>query len=106
MVTKGTDTHMLLVNTYADGIKGREAERMLERCNIIVNRNFLPFDTTFATGIRIGTAAITSRGFMEVDITQLCSIINSVLKFKEELSLLQEKVSKITKKFPTLNVWS
>ncbi len=84
VVSGGTDNHLMLVDLRGkfEEVSGRVAETQLERAAITVNKNMVPFDsrTPFQTsGIRIGTPAITSRGFMERDMVEIVSLIDEVL---------------------------
>lgn len=83
LVSGGTDTHLILVDLRSLKITGIEAENALYSVGITVNRNRIPYDPeppTIASGIRIGTAAITSTGFIEEDIDEISDILVSVLK--------------------------
>jgi glycine hydroxymethyltransferase len=83
LVSGGTDTHLILVDLRSLKITGIEAENALYSVGITVNRNRIPYDPeppTVASGIRIGTAAITSTGFIEEDIDEISDILVSVLK--------------------------
>ncbi|MDO8470147.1 MAG: serine hydroxymethyltransferase [bacterium] len=82
VVSGGTDTHLFLVDTMAGGISGKLASEKLERAGIIVNKNTIPFDTrkpTDPSGIRLGTAAVTTRGMKEADMRRLARRINRAL---------------------------
>jgi len=82
IVSGGTDTHLLLVDTAARGITGKEASEALERAGIIVNKNTIPFDTRSPmdpSGIRLGTAAATTRGMKERDMKKLAATIDRTL---------------------------
>ncbi len=82
IVSGGTDTHLLLVDTMSRGIGGKEAAEKLERAGIIVNKNAIPYDTrkpTDPSGIRIGTPAATTRGMKERDVKKLAAKIDKVL---------------------------
>ena len=83
MVTGGTDNHLLLLNTYGSlGITGREAEDRLFRCHITVNKNTIPGETlkpSEASGIRIGTPAVTTLGMKEAQMEEIADIIATAL---------------------------
>lgn len=96
LVSGGTDTHMLLLDLRDKGITGRAAEEALERAGIIVNRNIIPFDERgmkVTSGIRIGTAAMTTRGMVEKDALKTVELIDMVLSNIGD-SNVEEKVSK------------
>ena len=82
LVAGGTDNHMVLVDVTPLGLTGREAEEALGRVNIVVNRNAIPYDPRpprVASGLRLGTPAISSRGFGEEDTRQVARLILRVL---------------------------
>ena len=83
VLTGGTDNHLLLANVQVLGLTGRQAENVLHECNITVNRNSLPFDPNgpwYTSGLRIGTAAVTSLGMGKDEMTELGEIIALILK--------------------------
>lgn len=83
IISGGTDTHVFLVDTWMNGVTGDEASRVLEKEGIIVNKNTIPFDTRSPmdpSGIRIGTAAETTRGKTEEDMLHLAERIDSILR--------------------------
>ena len=83
IVSGGTDTHLFLVDTASHSVTGKEASDALERVGIIVNKNTIPFDPRGAqdpSGIRIGTAAVTTRGMKERDMKKLAVRIDNALK--------------------------
>jgi glycine hydroxymethyltransferase len=83
VLTGGTDNHLLLVNVHNSGITGRQAESALHECHITLNRNSLPRDPNgpwYTSGIRVGTAAVTSLGMGEAEMTELGSLIAAVIK--------------------------
>ncbi len=85
IVTGGTDNHLLLLDTWKSGVSGKEASTMLEAAGIIVNMNTIPFDTRKPmdpSGIRLGTAAETTRGAKEKDMVKLARRIDTVLRNK------------------------
>ena len=82
IISGGTDTHLFLMDTISRGISGKIAEKILEKNGIIVNKNTIPFDTRSPadpSGIRIGTPAITTRGFKEKDMRKIAKKINFIL---------------------------
>jgi len=83
VLTGGTDNHLLLINIHKTGLTGRQAESALLDCNITVNRNSLPRDPNgpwYTSGLRIGTAAITSLGMGEAEMTEIGTLIADVVK--------------------------
>ncbi len=83
VIAQGTDTHLLLVDVRSLGMSGKDAEKLLESVEIFVNRNAIPFDSLpplQAGGIRIGTAAITTRGATEQDCKKIVEVIHEVLQ--------------------------
>jgi len=105
LVSGGTDNHLLLVDVSALGITGKVAEHVLDEVGITVNKNTIPYDTQspFVTsGVRIGTAAVTSRGFGLEDMDEIASIIAFTLKNAENEESLNEaraRVEALTSKF-------
>ncbi|MBI3142536.1 MAG: serine hydroxymethyltransferase [Bacteroidetes bacterium] len=90
----GTDNHLMLIDLRNKGISGKEAENALIRADITVNKNMVPFDdkSPFVTsGIRVGTAAITTRGLTTNDMPQVANLIHSALTYRES----EEKLRKI-----------
>ena len=83
VATNGTDNHMLLVDVYASfGLTGRQAESVLRACGITLNRNAMPFDphgAWYTSGLRLGTAAITTLGMGEAEMREIAAIIKYVL---------------------------
>lgn len=83
VVSGGTDNHLLLLDLRSKGLTGKQAEEALQKANIIVNKNMVPFDTQspFVTsGIRLGTPAVTTRGLVEADMLQIVDWVDTVLK--------------------------
>ena len=85
IISGGTDSHLFLVDTWAEGtgISGKRAEELLEIEKIIVNKNTIPFDTRSPmdpSGIRIGTAAITTQGMKEKDMVRIAEKIDRILR--------------------------
>ncbi|PLS07939.1 serine hydroxymethyltransferase [Neobacillus cucumis] len=105
LVSGGTDNHLLLVDVTSLGLTGKIAEHVLDEVGITVNKNTIPFDqnSPFVTsGVRIGTAAVTSRGFGLEDMDEIASIIAFTLKNHEDEAKLEEargRVEALTNKF-------
>lgn len=98
LVSQGTDNHLLLVDLRSLGLTGKVAEKVLDEVGITVNKNTIPFDpeSPFVTsGIRIGTAAVTSRGFGEKEMQEIASIIAFTLKNHEDEGKLQEAAQRV-----------
>ncbi len=106
IVSGGTDNHLILVDVMSMGVTGKEAEKLLDEVCITCNKNSIPFDTQkpFVTsGIRLGSAAMTTRGFKEEEFKQLGLWISRTIKNKdnpEELEKIREEVLACTKKYP------
>ncbi|RNC99922.1 serine hydroxymethyltransferase [Lysinibacillus halotolerans] len=106
IVSGGTDNHLLLVNVKSVGLTGKVAEKVLDEVGITVNKNTIPYDQEkpFVTsGIRIGTPAVTSRGFLEEDMKEVGLIIAKLLKNPEDAAAKQEaadRVKVLTDKYP------
>lgn len=106
LVSGDTDNHLLLMEVTGFGLNGKEAEHLLDSVNITVNKNSIPFETLspFKTsGIRIGTPAITSRGFKEEDAAKVAELIVKVLSNKEDADVLaqaKQEVKNLTDKYP------
>ena len=108
IVSGGTDNHLLLVDVYMDGkgITGKVAEKALDEVHITVNKNTIPFDTQkpfVASGIRLGTPALTTRGMKEVEMRQIGEIIAALINEPESEDVktrVRREVAEITAKFP------
>ncbi len=106
IVSGGTDNHLLLLNVKSLGLTGKVAEHVLDEVAITTNKNTIPYDTEkpFVTsGVRVGTAAITSRGFKEEDAIEVGKIIALVLKNPEDAAVKAqalERVAALTAKYP------
>ncbi len=109
IVSGGTDTHLFLIDLpqskNTQGLTGKEAETILGQCNIIINRNTIPFDPqppTLCSGIRIGTPAITTRGFKEKEAKQVAEWIDTALHTKDKtvLTAIKNDVGLLCKQFP------
>ncbi|NER17523.1 serine hydroxymethyltransferase [Spongiivirga citrea] len=99
LISGGTDNHMMLIDLRNKNISGKEAEQALVKADITVNKNMVPFDdkSPFVTsGIRVGTAAITTRGLMETDMEAIVELVDEVINnFEDEdrLEAVAEKVN-------------
>lgn len=94
----GTDNHMMLIDLRNKGITGKEAENVLVKADITVNKNMVPFDdkSPFVTsGIRVGTAAITTRGLMEDDMETVVALIDEVLMNRENEEVIEAVAEKV-----------
>lgn len=103
IVSGGTDNHLLLLDLRNKDLTGKEAERRLGLAGITVNKNTVPNETQspFVTsGIRIGTAAVTTRGMKEEEMQQIVAFIDEALKNEEEDTVLREKVRSLSTSFP------
>ncbi|MDR1567299.1 MAG: serine hydroxymethyltransferase [Streptococcaceae bacterium] len=106
LVSGGTENHLLLVQVTDLNINGKEAQNLLDEVNITLNKNSIPFETLspFKTsGIRVGTPAITSRGFKEEEARKVAELIVKVLKNKDDAAVLAEVKSEVlalTRRFP------
>ncbi len=105
LVSGGTDNHLMLVDLRNKGITGKQAEKALEEAGITVNKNMIPFDPQkpwVASGIRIGTPAVTTRGMKEKDMEVIAEMMNRVLNDTENEKIkdkVREEVESFTKKF-------
>jgi glycine hydroxymethyltransferase len=108
LVSGGTDNHLLLVDVFMDGqgITGKEAEKALDAVHITVNKNTIPFDTNkpfVASGIRLGTPALTTRGMKEPEMKQIGAMIAALIREPESEEVktqVRREVAEITVKFP------
>ncbi|MEX0769248.1 MAG: serine hydroxymethyltransferase [Balneolaceae bacterium] len=106
LVSDGTDNHLILVDLRNKGITGRDAEEWLEKASITVNKNMVPFDdkSPFVTsGIRIGTPALTTRGFGEAEFVRVTELIDRILQNPEDETLISKvkaEVTEMCERFP------
>jgi glycine hydroxymethyltransferase len=106
IVSGGTDNHLMLVDVFVRGLTGAQAEKALERSAITVNKNAIPFDTQppmKASGIRIGSPALTTRGMKEAEMSQIAGLITEVLGDPENESLqtsVRHRVKELCEHFP------
>lgn len=100
LVSGGTDNHLLLLDVSALGLTGKVGEETLDKVGITTNKNTIPYDkeSPFITsGVRVGTAAVTTRGLKEKDMKEIASIIALTLKNTEDEASLQEATERVTK---------
>jgi glycine hydroxymethyltransferase len=106
VVSGGTDSHLILVDIFAKGVRGKEAEKSLDDAYITVNKNSIPFDTNpplNPSGIRLGSPAVTTRGFGEPEMTLVGQLIAQVLtnlQSEETLRDVRHKVTQLAERFP------
>jgi glycine hydroxymethyltransferase len=106
LVSGGTDNHLMLLDVFARGITGKVAEAALDRAGITVNKNTIPFDTNspmVASGVRIGTPALTTRGMREPQMERVGRLISRALHGHEdesELAAVKREVGKLCDGFP------
>lgn len=107
IVSDGTDNHLLMVDVKSSlDITGKEAETILDSINITCNKNMIPYDTlkpNVTSGIRLGSAAMTTRGLNKDDFKEIGKIISLALKNKDDENILNElkiRVKNITDKYP------
>ncbi|MGE0043418.1 MAG: serine hydroxymethyltransferase [Vicinamibacterales bacterium] len=106
IVSGGTDNHLVLVDVFSKGITGRDAEAALGRAAITVNKNAIPFDTNkpmVASGIRLGTPAVTTRGMGEAEMDLIARLIGEVLAAPDDeaaLARVKGEVEQLCQKFP------
>ncbi|MBV9402076.1 MAG: serine hydroxymethyltransferase [Bryobacterales bacterium] len=110
VVSGGTDTHLMLVDVFAKGVRGKDAEMALDYAYITANKNAIPFDTNpplNPSGMRFGTPAVTTRGFRENEMRKVAELIVRVLENatnEAELLSVRAEVGKLTNRFP-LYAW-
>ncbi|MGA9622918.1 MAG: serine hydroxymethyltransferase [Bryobacteraceae bacterium] len=109
VVSGGTDTHLLLLDVFSKGLRGKEAEKALDRARITVNKNAIPFDTNppfNPSGIRLGSPAVTTRGFKETEMREVGALIAEVLNniaSEDAIAAVRQKVDALTAQFPLYN---
>jgi len=106
VVSGGTDTHLLLLDVFSKGLRGKEAEKALDSARITVNKNAIPFDTNpplNPSGIRLGSPAVTTRGFGEAEMREVGALIAEVLNHITDESVIaavRRRVGVLTDRFP------
>ncbi len=111
VVSGGTDNHLILLNVYDSlGITGKEAEKLLDKCHITVNKNTIPGEKLSpmkASGIRIGSPAMTTRGFKEKEFVTIAKYIYEILTNKDDEKKLKEVAKEVVllgRQFPINNI--
>jgi glycine hydroxymethyltransferase len=106
IVSGGTDNHLFMTDVYSKGITGKDAQNILEAANITVNKNTIPFDTQkpmVASGVRIGTPAVTTRGLGEPEMKTIAQLIARVLDARGDAAVTEEVkrgVKELCDRFP------
>ncbi len=106
IISGGTDNHLMLIDLRSKNLTGKLAEEALIKADITINKNMVPFDTQspmVTSGMRIGTPAITTRGFKEKDVIKVVDLIDEALKKPEDekhLKTVRRKVNTMMKRFP------
>ena len=105
IVSGGTDSHLFLVDLRLKGLTGKEAEQLLDRAGITVNKNTIPGDpqSPFVTsGIRLGTSALTTRGFGEAEMEKVATLIDTVLTKQDDQTAarVKQEVRELTEEYP------
>ncbi|WP_251860429.1 serine hydroxymethyltransferase [Clostridium sp. Marseille-Q2269] len=108
LISGGTDNHLLLIDLTNKNITGKDAEKLLDSVGITVNKNTIPFETLspfITSGIRIGTPAVTTRGFKEDEMKKIAYFINYAIEHKEEnLSEIKAQVKELCAKYPLYEI--
>jgi glycine hydroxymethyltransferase len=106
LVSGGTDNHLMLVDVFSKGITGKAAEAALGKAGITVNKNAIPFDKNppmTASGIRVGTPAVTTRGMREPEMETIAELIARVLASPEDdraIAMVKAEVERLARRFP------
>jgi glycine hydroxymethyltransferase len=106
IVSGGTDTHLLMVDVFSKGLRGKDAERALDEAYITANKNTIPFDVNppmNPSGIRLGSPAVTTRGFGETEMREVGTLIAQVFAAPADaanLADVRRKVQNLTDRFP------
>ena len=106
IVSGGTDTHLMLLDVFSKGLRGKEAEKALDAARITVNKNAIPFDTNppmNPSGIRLGSPAVTTRGFREPEMREVGELIAEVLQHMADadaIAAVRRRVGALTAQFP------
>jgi glycine hydroxymethyltransferase len=106
LVSGGTDNHLMLVDVFSKGITGKVAEAALGKAGITVNKNAIPFDQNppmVASGVRVGTPAVTTRGMGDAEMDTIGALIARALETPDDdraLGMVRAEVETLCRKFP------
>jgi glycine hydroxymethyltransferase len=106
LVSGGTDNHLMLVDVFSKGVTGKVAEAALGKAGITVNKNAIPFDQNppmVASGIRVGTPALTTRGMREAEMEQIGALVARVLDAPDDdrvIGMVRSEVEELCRRFP------
>ena len=104
LVSGGTDNHLILIDLSNTGVTGKDLEKMLDDVHITANKNTIPFETVspfITSGLRVGTPAITTRGFKEEECREVARLVARVIREKEECFIeVRRAVKELCDKFP------
>jgi glycine hydroxymethyltransferase len=106
IVSGGTDNHLMLVDLRPKNLNGKEAQEVLDRASITVNKNAIPFDTSSPFkpgGIRVGTPAVTTRGMKEEEMLEVAELAAEALEKRSDegaIETVRKKVNDLTNRFP------
>ena len=106
IVSGGTDSHLILVDVFAKGTRGKEAEKALDEAYITLNKNTIPFDVNpplNPSGVRLGSPAVTTRGFREAEMREVAGLISDVLRdlnSQETLGAVRRRVTTLAERYP------
>jgi glycine hydroxymethyltransferase len=106
VVSGGTDSHLVLIDVFAKGVRGKEAEKSLDEAYITANKNAIPFDVNpplNPSGIRLGSPAVTTRGFKEAEMIEVARLISQVLAnigSEDAIREVRQRVAALTARFP------
>jgi len=103
LVSGGTDNHLILIDLTNKNIGGKDAQKLLESAGIVLNMNMVPFDKRSPfdpSGVRLGTAAITSRGMKEKEMSKIASWMAAVITDPSVAEKVRGEIKRFTKNFP------
>ena len=111
IVSGGTDTHLMLMNLTNKGITGKEADAALDAAGIIVNKNAVPYDEkppAVASGIRLGTPLVSTRGMKETEMKEIVGLIDRALQNRQDPTTLEEvrtQAKELCSRFPFFHTY-
>lgn len=111
IVSGGTDTHLMLVNLTNKGITGKEADAALDAAGIILNKNAVPYDEkppAIASGIRMGSPIVSTRGMGESEMAQIVELVDRVLQNRQDAAVLEDvrlQAKALCNKFPIFHTY-